>query len=334
MRLVLGVDEAGYGPNMGPLVIGVSAWLVESDFDILQGLEPLEPELLAAPWNLQSDHVPFGDSKKIYQPSKGLTGLSIAVRFFESILSSKPTADKPWFVLENLAQQDIQRVEALPWYDRSFAGSHLDREDLLTQSALLFAQEKLAKLGIKLVDFRLRVLDEAYFNQAVESLGNKSDVLGQSSLNLAWHVLECTLRSYPCEAIEIYCDRQGGRKKYAGLLAHTFQVSHPQDSVPFITASVETSQVSCYAMRYRDVPTTVRFQVEGDSLFPPAASSIVAKWTRENLMARMNRYWQNVVGSSLKPTAGYAVDAARFAQDIKPWIDRLGFEKNLWWRMR
>lgn len=334
MRLVLGVDEAGYGPNMGPLVIGVSAWLVESDFDILQGLKPLEPELLAAPWNLQSDHVPFGDSKKIYQPSKGLTGLSIAVRFFESILSSKPTADKPWFVLENLAQQDIHRVEALPWYDRSFAGSHLDREDLLTQSALLFAQEKLAKLGIKLVDFRLRVLDEAYFNQAVESLGNKSDVLGQSSLNLAWHVLKCTLRSYPCEAIEIYCDRQGGRKKYAGLLAHTFQVSHPQDSVPFITASVETSQVSCYAMRYRDVPTTVRFQVEGDSLFPPAASSIVAKSTRENLMARMNRYWQNIVGPSLKPTAGYAVDAARFAQDIKPWIDRLGFEKNLWWRMR
>jgi hypothetical protein len=334
MRVVLGVDEAGYGPNMGPLVIGVSAWLVESDLDILRGLAPLEPELLAAPWKPNCDHIPFGDSKKIYQPRKGLSGLSIAVRFFESILSGKPSSQKPWFVIENLATQDIQRVEALPWYDRSLAESNQDRDDLLIKSSLLFAQEKFVELGIKLVDFRLRVLDEAYFNQSVASLGNKSDVLGQLSLNLAWQVLDSTLASYPCESIEIYCDRQGGRKKYAGLLAHTYQGSHSQDAVPFISPIAESSKISCYSMRYQDLPTTVRFQVEGDSLFPPAASSILAKWTRENLMVRLNRYWQNSVGSSLKPTAGYAVDAARFAQDIKPWVDRLGFEKNLWWRMR
>ncbi|MFN4904401.1 MAG: hypothetical protein ACK5LQ_04170 [Planctomycetota bacterium] len=334
MRLILGVDEAGYGPNMGPLVIAVSAWLVESDFDVLDGLAPFEPEFLAAPWNPQCDFVPFGDSKKIYQPSKGLRGLSVAIRFFESILTSKPAISRPWFALGNLAHQDIKRVESLPWYDRSLNLPDQVIDDLLTHSALVFSKEKLVKLGVQLVDFRLRVIDEAYFNKSVESLGNKSDVLGQSSLNLTWQVLQDTLVSYPCKAVEIYCDRQGGRKKYAGLLSHTFQTSHALESVPFISASLESPQSSLYSMHYRDIPTTIRFQVEGDSLFPPAASSMVAKWTREILMGRLNRYWQGVVGSTLRPTAGYAVDAARFAQDIGPWIDQLGFEKNHWWRMR
>ncbi len=334
MRLVLGLDEAGYGPNMGPLVIAVSAWAIESDLDVFRGLAPLAPEFQAAPWSPRSHFVPLGDSKKIYQPGKGLSGLSFAIRFFETILDGNSSSKRSCFELEHLALEDIDRVESRPWYDRSYQVSQQPMEDVVFDSACLSARTKLAKLGVRLLDFRLRLLDEAYFNESVSRLGNKSDVLGQMSLNLAWQVLRDSVCLDSFESIEVYCDRQGGRKRYAALLAHTFESSHPQSPVPFIRATKEASDISTYSMDYSGTHVTISFQVEGDSLFPPAACSMVAKWARESLMERLNRYWQSVVGKSLKPTAGYAVDAARFAKDIEPWVTKLSLEKNLWWRQR
>jgi hypothetical protein len=319
---------------MGPLVIAVSAWTIESALEILDGLCALEPEFRAAPWTKQSDFVPLGDSKKIYQPSKGLSGLAFAVQFFESIINHQQSSNQLWFSPENLAKQDIERVESRPWFARCHSFDRHESCDVLAESTLLFAKEKLAQLGVNLVDFRLRVLDELYFNESTARLGNKSDVLGQLSLNLAWQILNDTADQVPLDRIEIYCDRQGGRKKYAALLSHTFQEFHEHQQVPFIASDLETPEASSYSMRYREIPTSIRFQVQGDSLFPPAASSMVAKWMRESLMARLNRYWQGIVGEDLKPTAGYAVDAARFAKEIEPWVTKLSLEKNHWWRLR
>jgi len=334
MRLILGVDEAGYGPNMGPLVIAVSAWALDSSLDVLDGLTPFAPEFQAAPWNPSSDFIPLGDSKKIYQPNKGLAGLNCSIRFFESLIEGKPGKQSPWFEFANLAAQDIDRLESIQWYHRSLHQVINEKRDVLTESAMLFAKEKFLKLGLQLIDVRLRVLEEALFNEMVNQLGNKSDVLGQTSLTLAWNVLDSAVNFNQFESIEIYCDRQGGRKRYSPLLSHTYSLSAPNKQVPFFTTLSETPEASCYSMDYRGIPTTIRFQVGGDSLFAPAASSIVAKWTRESLMQRLNRYWRALVGDSLRPTAGYAVDAARFAKDIAPWIDRLSLDTNLWWRQR
>jgi hypothetical protein len=334
MRLILGVDEAGYGPNMGPLVIAASLWRIGSDFNVLDGMEPFLPEFKAARWSNQSDFVPLGDSKKIYQPRQGLSGLSFTVEFFESMIRNPGQQGRPWFELANLAAHDIDRVQANPWYQNAQELTDRNTADVLSDSALIFAREKMSKLKIELLDFRLRVLDEAYFNDSVIQFGNKAEVLGQYSLNLAWQVLKDGLPRYPCHSIEIYCDRQGGRKMYSGLLTHTFENSHDNISVPLFSATSESSQSSCYSMEYFGIPTSIRFEVDGDSLFAPAASSIVAKWMREILMLRLNRYWQNIVGQSLKPTAGYAVDAARFSKEIEPWVSKLAIAKKRWWRER
>lgn len=337
MRLVLGVDEAGYGPNLGPLVVAVSAWAVDSRLEVLDGLEPFAPEFQAASWTPRSAFVPFGDSKKIYQSGKGLAGLNFALRFFESIFEGKPPQKRPWFELGQLAQEDLSRVELHPWYRCKNPAKGLGRAnqvDWNSEASCRFAREKLLKLGVRLIGFRLRVLDEAYFNECVDRLGNKSDVLGHISLELAWKVLGECMDFHSFKGIEIYCDRQGGRRKYAGLLSQTYERSHRESQVPFCSVVGESPKTSVYSMRHAGIATSIRFQVHGDSLFPPAAASMVAKWARESLMERFNGYWREVVGPGLKPTAGYAVDAARFARDIEPWITKLAIEKNQWWRRK
>jgi hypothetical protein len=337
MRLVLGVDEAGYGPNLGPLVVAVSAWAVDSRLEVLDGLEPFAPEFQAASWTPRSAFVPFGDSKKIYQSGKGLAGLNFALRFFESIFEGKPSEKRPWFELSRLAQEDLSRVELHPWYRCKNPAKGLGRAnqvDWNSEASCRFAREKLLKLGVRLIGFRLRVLDEAYFNECVDRLGNKSDVLGHISLELAWKVLGECMDFHSFKGIEIYCDRQGGRKKYAGLISQTYERSHRESQVPFCSVVGESPKTSLYSMRHAGIATSIRFQVHGDSLFPPAAASMVAKWARESLMERFNGYWREVVGPGLKPTAGYAVDAARFARDIEPWITKLAIEKNQWWRRK
>ena len=337
MRLVLGVDEAGYGPNLGPLVVAVSAWAVDSRLEVLDGLEPFAPEFKAASWTSRSAFVPFGDSKKIYQSGKGLAGLNFALRFFESIFEGKPPQKRPWFELGQLAQEDLSRVELHPWYRCKNPAKGLGRAsqfDENSEASCRFAREKLLKLGVRLIGFRLRVLDEAYFNECVDRLGNKSDVLGHISLELAWKVLGECMDFHSFKGIEIYCDRQGGRKKYAGLISQTYERSHQESQVPFCSVVGESPKTSLYSMRHAGIATSIRFQVHGDSLFPPAAASMVAKWARESLMERFNGYWREVVGPGLKPTAGYAVDAARFARDIEPWITKLAIEKNQWWRRK
>ena len=337
MRLVLGVDEAGYGPNLGPLVVAVSAWAVDSRLEVLDGLEPFAPEFQAASWTPRSAFVPFGDSKKIYQSGKGLAGLNFALRFFESIFEGKPSEKRPWFELGRLAQEDLSRVELHPWYRCKNPAKGLGRAnqvDWNSEASCRFAREKLLKLGVRLIGFRLRVLDEAYFNECVDRLGNKSDVLGHISLELAWKVLGECMDFHSFKGIEIYCDRQGGRKKYAGLISQTYERSHRESQVPFCSVVGESPKTSLYSMRHAGIATSIRFQVHGDSLYPPAAASMVAKWARESLMERFNGYWREVVGPGLKPTAGYAVDAARFARDIEPWITKLAIEKNQWWRRK
>ena len=64
--VILGTDEAGYGPNLGPLVVSLTVWKADSDTLSLL-FEPLKKEGIL-----------IGDSKKLYH-SGSLTALETGV---------------------------------------------------------------------------------------------------------------------------------------------------------------------------------------------------------------------------------------------------------------
>ena len=71
MAYLIGIDEAGYGPFLGPLCIGATYWsipdeLFSSDVDLYQLLEELVTTTLK-----DKTRIMIGDSKLAYKPGSG-----------------------------------------------------------------------------------------------------------------------------------------------------------------------------------------------------------------------------------------------------------------------
>ena len=73
-------------------------------------------------------------------------------------------------------------------------------------------------------------------------------------------------------------------------------------------------QIACAKLNRR---IAVQFQPESEAKHMPVAlASMLAKLTREMMMARFNAYWCGRM-PELKPTAGYRNDGWRWLQDVK-----------------
>lgn len=341
MKLIIGIDEAGYGPNLGPLVIGASVWVVPTDRLVDGCLELLAPEFRAEPWKPQSDFIPLGDSKKIYKPGLGLDGLLSGVDFLRNSHAAPHTNTS--MLLHSVAPDDACRVENQPWYAPGLDDLHspvVSSETGIEHRA----RRKLASLGIYCLGLGARVIDEEEFNRAVALAGNKSTALSEWSIGLVYDCLRRYLNANnptvdSLQKVEVYCDRHGGRKRYAPVLSHVLgrvvdSKTLPENQPAWFDILEENSQCSRYRGTWLGREMMIQFRVQGDSLFPSAASSLVAKLLRELLMVRLNRFWREAVGEHLRSTAGYAVDASRFAEDIRESQCKLGIPTSRLWRER
>lgn len=325
-KLLVGVDEAGYGPSMGPLTIAATAWRVPISFDAREMSQRLEPEFLAKPIKPTSMHVPIGDSKKIHREKLAVEGLLLGARFQCFAMDGKIPLE--WDSrIASFARQDWERLLKIPWYVGRPSGftETLDQTILDQPAYFRAAFEKLKTHSIALVGVRMRVLDEIEFNQQVDRTGNKSTLLSEASLGLAKQMI--TEFAVKGEAIEVYCDKHGGRNRYHAILTHMFDEE-------WFGIEIESQGCSRYTAKWDGHAILVQFKVDGDSIFPAAAASIFAKWTREELMSRLNGYWQRNVLGGVTATAGYYVDALRFAKQIEGTALKLGLDRDSWWRKK
>ena len=294
MTVVIGTDEAGYGPNLGPLVVAATAWRIDAPPEAVD--EPLAAAGRAAS---QAAGGPlWGDSKQIYRAASGLAALERGV--LAGMLLAGKTLPENWTALAlalggiappaDPCQRDWDSLAALalPWAADAEA----------CHAAAQLAAARLDRQGVSLQSIACRAIYPGEFNALLDAGLNKSDILSRTTLGLA-----AGLRSrFAGEPAVIWCDRHGGRKSYAALVARHFDT-------PLVQPLEETPASSVYAVPAADA--TIAFRVGGESRLPVALASMTAKYVRELAMHAFNAFWSERA-PGLAATAGYPVDAKRW----------------------
>lgn len=310
MAWLIGVDEAGYGPNLGPFVMTAAA-LQLPDFQ--------------CPWQLLShavrrhaagsdDRLVVDDSKAVFAPKHGLRPLEGAV------LPFLPPADSLAELWPQQALTPWDAYAAEPYADALPLPAAADlHETVLVQRSRLAA-------ALQAADARLRLVTMVLFPRDFNALVQRDDSKAAAPLFAVHHLLRHLLPTGAPEGerVDVTVDRLGGRKHYQPFL---------QDVFPDQFAFTEQETNLCSSYRVGD-GLSVRFLVGGDQAsFAVALASMVSKYLRELLMMQFNAFFQRHA-PEVPPTAGYPVDAQRWWRDTADVRARLGLPDAWLWRMR
>ena len=312
----LGIDEAGYGPNLGPLAMTVIGCRVpEANIDLWDGMDTI----VRRHGDKDDGRLVVADSKLVFSPGKGLRSLECAVLAFLCGGGPVTRADASFCIvdlLEAVCAPSLAEMHEEAWFEGTTMLPVAVDEDCL-QTGVDGWRQATAD-GALHWGLAAGVLVAApRFNGLVDKWGSKGAVLGLALTELLQHCLELP----GDEPLEIIVDKHGGRNQYGVLLQHAFAEG-------MVLAREEGADRSVYEIIGLGREVRITFMPRADtSAFCVALASMVCKYLREVLMGEFNRYWLDKV-PGLEPTAGYPGDSRRFYEAIEPTLTKLGMARE------
>lgn len=300
----IGLDEAGYGPLLGPLVVGASAFRVPG-----RGTDPRRAlrglVCRAGPQGRRAAALPVAidDSKEIHR-RRGLTGLAQGVRW-AAAAAGRPQPENLSDWLTRFGDRPPAAFEGEAW----FRSPDIERIPACALPDDLRARCLLT--GVEPLGVWISPVLPAELNEACAATDNKARVLFLTTMTLLVRLLE----EHPSEDVEVTLDREGGRLDYRDWLDDVF----PFQGLTELDAPADEAR---YALRSAGRDVRLTFVTRGDGRhLEVGLASMAAKLTRELFMARFNA-WFSTRLPGLRPTAGYVEDGRRWLRDAAPVLER------------
>ena len=314
---VVGIDEAGYGPNLGPLVqAAVGLYLPDDDpagWDTLKAVvrrchEPDDGRLL------------IDDSKKVY--TRG--GLKALERGGYGLFGVVPQPVEQFLSFTVPASRAELAKET--WFDPT------ERMPVCVDPAALTdtISRWLRVYTAGTYALHTSIVPAPWFNRTCDEHGTKGAVLSRGLVSLMAQSVSgagVPLPEFARWPVVVHCDKHGGRNYYAAMVQQAFPGG-------WVVCERESAAESRYRVENlgREVSVVFRPRADAESV-AVALASMLAKYLREVLMRQFNRFWAGHV-PGLRPTAGYPGDARRFYAEIRDAMAKLGLTDDQVWRKR
>ncbi|HMP80572.1 MAG TPA: hypothetical protein PKD54_14050, partial [Pirellulaceae bacterium] len=237
MAYIVGIDEAGYGPNLGPLVVAGTVWSLDQpglEGDLYQALQP------EVDGNPDTPGLTICDSKRLHQAQRGLARLEENVlAIWSRAARGAPCIRGNWPAEVGclsggalaLDWQSLQRARSqATFWDDDEAGSSIGPPahdewyyllpkkielpvagclDRIRQGVEAFDRAT-KRAGVSLVRVAFVEISPRQFNELLTRLESKGTLLTGVSLLLARSLLaDCSDRP-----THVICDKHGGRNRY------------------------------------------------------------------------------------------------------------------------
>ncbi len=329
MRWV-GIDEAGYGPNLGPMVMtavvaetpdcGRKVGVPIHSLDLWRDLAASIDRAGGDPTRLWVD-----DSKAILRGGKGrdrIEGTCLAAVHAAGLGLPGTLAE----LLKALSAGTSDDAELSPWFDSdaiALSWPWCQTRDVVES---LVARKALEPAGgaWRLAAIHTVIVGPARFNRELASAESKAEVHFAAFVRLLRRIWD---RAADGNLTSVTGDKHGGRHYYLEPLSRSFPDIWIDRGQEGPGSSRYTIRDSARRLELNLIPKADR----NDGLV--ALASIISKTVRELWMDGFNRYWCDRV-SGLRPTAGYPVDALRFRQAIEEVAAASGCDPAIWWRVR
>ncbi|MEJ5260431.1 MAG: hypothetical protein WHS88_09600 [Anaerohalosphaeraceae bacterium] len=322
MAFLAGIDEAGYGPLLGPLVAATAVFEVP-DALLRADLWKVLESAVSRQKKGQRGRLLINDSKKVYSRQAGLKDLlrSVLASLLAGGLESVPQTTEE--VLNVLCPDFAHQRGEYPWHTRPTEKVSIDPADIRIAGALF--RRVLEEQGMRFCFLQARCLEVAEYNRQIGLVKNKARVLFGQLCCLIDTVFQKSRSSG--KVVQFLIDRQGGRLRYRSELQRMF----PQME---LTILKESDELSSYQLRSEEGTMRLHFTAGADEKYLPVSlASMAAKLVRELMMDNINAYFSEICGQ-IRPTAGYWQDGQRYLLELTKYLGESGVDKRLLVRVR